>query len=140
MRTRSFFSKEQDYSLRIIAFLAGMESNKVINIGQLSKELNISKIFASRIIHKLKNANITGSVQGKYGGIFLKINPNEISIWDVINIIGKRIRLNDCMDEQFVCELLERCKFHTFFLEQEKKLTETLKKQNISDYIFQQFK
>lgn len=140
MRTRSFFSKEHDYSLRIIAFLAGLESNKIISIGQLSKKLHISKIFAARIVHKLKNANITGAVKGKNGGIFLKVNPKEISIWDIMNIIGNKIRLNDCMDDQFYCELMPGCKFHSFFLEQEKGLIESLKRQNISDYIFKQFK
>jgi Rrf2 family protein len=140
MKTNSLFSKEQDYSLRITAFLAGLEQGQIININHLSKKLHISKIFAARIIHKLKNANITGSVQGKYGGVFLKGNPKEISIWDVINVVGYKIRLNDCMNNHFACELMYGCKFHSFFLDQEKFLVENLKKQKISDYVFQQFK
>ncbi|MBK7229151.1 MAG: Rrf2 family transcriptional regulator [Ignavibacteriales bacterium] len=97
-------------------------------------------MFAARIIHKLKNANITGSVQGKYGGVFLKVNPNEISIWDILNAVGYKMRLNDCMNDHFTCELMFGCKFHSFFLAQEKNLIENLKNQKISDYVFQQFK
>ena len=140
MKTNSLFSKEQDYSLRITAFLAGMPQGQIINVNQLSKKLHLSKIFAARIIHKLKNANITGSVQGKYGGVFLKVNPNEISIWDILNAVGYKMRLNDCMNDHFTCELMFGCKFHSYFLEQEKILIENLKNQKISDYVFQQFK
>ena len=140
MKTNSLFSKEQDYSLRITAYLAGMEHGQIINVNQLSKKLHISKIFAARIIHKLKNANITGSVQGKYGGVFLKVNPQDISIWDILIAVGYKIRLNDCMNNHFACELMYGCKFHSFFLEQEKTLIDKLKNQKISDYVFQQFK
>jgi Rrf2 family nitric oxide-sensitive transcriptional repressor len=140
MKNKSLFSKEQDYSLRITAYLASLESGQIINVNKLSKKLHISKIFAARIIHKLKNENITGSVQGKYGGVYLKANPKEISIWDVLNAVGFNTRLNDCMDEHFICELEFGCRFHSFFLEQEKILMGKLKSQKISDYVFQQFK
>jgi len=140
MKTSSLFSKEQDYSLRITAFLASLENGNFISINRLSKKLHISKIFAARIIHKLKNQNITGSVQGKYGGVYLKANPKEISIWDVLTAVGFNTRLNDCMNDHFTCELMFGCKFHSFFLAQEKNLIENLKNQKISDYVFQQFK
>lgn len=140
MRTSSLFSKEQDYSLRITAYLASLENGQIINVNKLSKNLYISKIFAARIIHKLKNANITGSVQGKYGGVYLKANPKEISIWDVLNAVGFNTRLNDCMNDHFTCELMFGCKFHNFFLVQENVLLAKLKEQKISDYVFQQFK
>jgi Rrf2 family nitric oxide-sensitive transcriptional repressor len=140
MKNKSLFSREQDYSLRITAFLASLKIGQIINVNKLSKKLHISKIFAARIIHKLKNENITGSVQGKYGGVYLKANPEEISIWDVLNAVGFNTRLNDCMNDYFTCELMSGCKFHKFFLEQEKILMDKLKSQKISDYVFQQFK
>ncbi len=140
MKIHSFISREQDYALRITAFLASLDKGEIINVNKLSKKLYLSKSFSARIIHKLKNANITGSVQGKYGGVFLKVNPEDISIWDILNIIGFKVRLNDCMDEHFICELEFGCRFHLFFVEQEKILMDKLKSQKISDYLFRKLK
>lgn len=140
MKIHSFISREQDYALRITAFLASLNKGEIINVNELSKKLYLSKNFSARIIHKLKNANITGSVQGKYGGVFLKVNSEDITIWDILNIIGFKVRLNDCMDEHFICELQFGCRFHSFFVEQEKILMDTLKSQKISDYLFRKLK
>ena len=137
MKSNSFFSREHDYALRIVAFLASIKKDQFVTTNQLAQKLFISKNFAARIVHKLKNAQITGSVQGKYGGVYLKVKPEELSIWDVVVIIGFKNRLNDCMKENFYCDLQFGCRFHLFFLEQENILIDKLKSQKISDYLFQ---
>lgn len=139
MKKNSLFSREQDYSLRITAYLASLKKGQIINVTLLSKKLHISKIFTSSIIHKLKKANITGSVQGKFGGVYLKVNPQDISIWEILNATGYNIRLNDCMNDNFSCELMFGCKFHNFFLQEEKILIDKLKNQKLSEYLFQNF-
>ncbi|MDP2302357.1 MAG: Rrf2 family transcriptional regulator [Ignavibacteria bacterium] len=136
MKKNSLFNREHDYSLRITAFLASLDKDEIINVSSISKKLHLSKIFTARIIHKLRVANIVGSVQGKYGGFYLKANSEEISIWDVLNAMGYKVRLNDCMDENFFCDLMFGCQFHTFFIGLEQNIFEQLKQQKISDYIF----
>jgi Rrf2 family transcriptional regulator, iron-responsive regulator len=136
MKKNSLFNREHDYSLRIAALLASLDKEQIINVDTISKKLHLSKIFTARIIHKLRVANIAGSVQGKYGGFYFKANPEEISVWDVLSAMGYKVRLNDCMDENFVCELMFGCKFHNFFLGLEQNIFEQLKQQKISDYVF----
>lgn len=138
MKIKSFISREQDYALRITTFLAGQKEGEFISVNKMAEKLHISKKFASRIVHKLKHANITGSIQGKYGGVFLKADPKEISIWDIMNICGFKVKFNDCMNEFFFCELQFGCRFHNFFLATEKALFDNLKKQKISDFLFLQ--
>ncbi|MGK9476485.1 RrF2 family transcriptional regulator [Melioribacter sp. OK-6-Me] len=138
MKRNSFISREQDYALRMIAYLAGLPKNEYLSVKELSKRLFISPKFAARIIHKLNKANITGSIQGKYGGIFLKANPKKLSMYDVLNTIGFKVKFNDCLNENFVCELMFGCKFHSFWVNEEKLLIEKLKSQRISDYILKE--
>lgn len=135
MRIQSFISREQDYALRITAYLAGLKKGEFVSIRKMSATLRISQKFAARIAHKLKKADITDSIQGKYGGVFLKANPQKISMWDVLNIIGFKIKFNDCMCENFFCEFELGCRFHAFFVQQEQVFMDTLKKQKISDFI-----
>lgn len=138
MRKNSFISREQDYALRMTAYLAGLPKGEFVPITKLSNRLFVSQKFAARIIHKLKKANITGSVQGKYGGVFLKANPKNLSMYDVLNTIGFKVKFNDCLKENFVCELMFGCKFHSFWINEEKLLIDKLKSQKFSEYIFKE--
>lgn len=134
MSIRSFISREHDYALRITAYLAGLQKGEFVSVRNMAATLHISQKFASRISHKLKKAGITDSVQGKYGGVFLKTNPQRLSMWDVLNIVGFKIKFNDCLCENSTCEFKLGCKFHLFFVQQEQIFMDTLKKQKISDF------
>lgn len=138
MRTNSFISREQDYALRITAYLAGLQKDEFISVSKLSEKLFISQKFASRIIHKLKKAGITGSIQGKYGGVYLKSDPNKLSLYDVLSTIGFKIKFNDCLKENFICELVFGCKFHSFFVNEERFLMEKLQNRKISEFILRE--
>jgi Rrf2 family nitric oxide-sensitive transcriptional repressor len=136
MKKTSLLTREQDYSLRIAAFLASLKKDEFISVSKISKKLLIPKHFTSRILHKLKKAEITDAYKGKYGGVYLKINPKYNSLWDILKAIGFKARLNECLDDNFVCELMFGCKFRSFFIEQEKFLIDKLKSQKISDFKF----
>lgn len=132
----SFISREQDYALRITARLAELKKGEQLSVRELSTDMFISKIFAARIVHKLKNAGILGTTQGKTGGVYLAANIKKLSAFDVLNVIGFKIKYNNCLYQQFKCELKGSCRFHGFFHQQEEQLTSQLKKMKIADFTF----
>ncbi len=132
----TLISREQDYALRIVAYLAGLKSGETLSVKELSKKLAISKSFAARIVHKLKNSGILGTVQGKFGGVFLKANPEELSLLDVLKIVGFNSRLNACLYDDYICPFEDICKFHTFFIKLEKQILDTLSKKKINEFQF----
>ncbi len=132
----TLISREQDYALRIVAFLAGRETKEPISVKELSKSLMISRSFTARIVHKLKKSNILGTVQGKFGGVFLNANPSKLSLLDVLKTAGFNSRLNACLYDSYTCPFENRCKFHFFFLDIEKQLLDTLKNRYISEFKF----
>ncbi|MCX7875223.1 MAG: Rrf2 family transcriptional regulator [Melioribacteraceae bacterium] len=138
MKRNSFISREQDYALRMTAYLAALPKGEFINVPTLAQRLFISQKFASRIIHKLKKAKITDSIQGKYGGVFLKADPKKLSLYDVLNTIGFKVKFNDCLKKEFKCELKFGCKFHAFWVNEEEILINKLKKEKISDYLLKE--
>ena len=131
----TFITREQDYALRIVAMLAGLKKDEQISIKNLSQKLIISKNFAARIAHKLIRGGILGSKQGKAGGIFLLKDPKKLSMYDVLNIIGFRTRINICLEDSFVCGLSDNCKFHNLFNSIEKDIYKKLKEEKISDFV-----
>lgn len=132
----TFISREQDYALRITTYLAVMKDGDLVSVNELSRRLYISRNFAARIVNKLKKANITGAVQGRYGGIFLKVAPSQLSIWDIINAFGTKVRFNACLRDDYNCELEPACSYHFLFASVEHDLSEYLRKRKVSDFLF----
>lgn len=132
---QTFITHEQDYALRIVAMLAGLTTGEHLSIKELSNRLLISKNFAARIAHKLKNAEVIGTNQGVTGGIFLKKDPTQLSVYDVLNVIGFRSKFNLCLDDSFECGLNAFCRFHKLFDSIENNIYTILKEKKISEFI-----
>jgi len=131
----TFITREQDYALRIVAMLAGLDKEKHLSIKELSSKLLISKNFAARISHKLKQGKIVGTAQGQAGGIFLVKDPKNLSLFEVLFVIGFRAKFNQCLDETFHCGLNGVCKFHNFFGAIEEDIYKALKEKKISEFV-----
>jgi len=131
---QSYISREQDYALRITAYLAGQEEKKYFPVSEIANKLFISKNFASRIVHTLKKNGIIGTIQGKYGGIFLNKDPHNLTVYEILNVIGFKIKFNLCLDGEFKCQLNGMCSFHKFFYEQEKSIINNLKSKKLSEF------
>lgn len=133
---QSYISREQDYALRITASLASLDEDEFLPVSKLSNDLFISKNFAARIVHKLKNNGIIKSIQGKYGGVSLAKAPSDISVYDVLAAIGFRTQFNKCLSDGFVCELEMLCRYHAFFANEETQLYNRLKEKTIDQFLF----
>jgi len=131
-----FFTRENDYAIRMCAYLAGKGNNQPVPISDLSKKLFITRPFATKIIYNLKINNIVDTVQGKTGGVFLRKDPNTLSIYTILKALGFNSSLNECLHKPGFCPLQPTCKIHVFFLEQENKLIDTLKNKFINEFIF----
>lgn len=129
----SFIKREYDYAIRICAYLAGREDQNPVPLPLVAKMLYISKPFATKIVHQLKKAGITGSVQGKMGGIFLKKNPNKLSIFDILISMHFNSTLNECVKDHRHCPLIKTCHIHDFFVAAERELLEKFKNKMISE-------
>ena len=131
-----FIKKEYDYAVRICAFLAGQPPQQPIPLSQISKQMHLSRPFATKIVYTLIKSKVLNSVQGKTGGIYLEKKANELSVFDILLAMGFSTALNDCLIEGHVCPLSEKCKIHHFFAEQEQVLFDNFKKKMISQLAF----
>jgi len=129
----AFIKREYDYAIRICAYLAGNELGKAIPLSHIVKVLSIPKPFATKIVHKLKNNGMTASVQGKSGGIFLKRDPETISILDILKAMKFDSTLNECIYHHDICPLVGVCHIHNFFMQEEQRLLNNFDKKKLSE-------
>ncbi len=131
----SFIKREYDYAIRICAYLAGREDTSPVPLPIVAKLLYISKPFATKIVHQLKNSGITGAVQGKAGGVFLKADPTKLSLFSILEAMGFNSTLNECIKAHHHCPLIKFCQIHEFFVEAESELFSRFKTKMISELV-----
>ena len=128
--------KEYDYAIRICAYLAGSGDNSHFTIQELSSVLLISKPFATKIIYQLKKSKILNTTRGKKGGISLAINSANLSFYKIFEAMGLVRSVSDCVKDENFCPLPAPCNIHQYFINQELKIIEDLKKATINNFAF----
>ena len=98
--------------------------------------LFLTRPILNKVVFQLRGKGILGSVQGKYGGIFLKVDPEKLSIYDILQAMGYNSNLNECVKKHVSCPLIRQCQVHLFFVEQEMNLTEAFKAKKLSELAF----
>ena len=131
----AYIKREYDYAIRICAYLASFYKKEHISVPEVSKKLYLTVPFTTKIVHQLKNNNIVETVQGKYGGIRLKVSPNKLSFFDILNAMGFDMTINECIKNPRICPIVNTCKVHRFFLSQEDMIIENLKDATINNYL-----
>jgi len=118
-------SKSCVYAIRA-ALLVSHKNNSgdrnYIPVKELSKELNISFHFLTKILQKLTDAKLMQSFRGPRGGVALAKSPNTITLLDIVHAIdGEKIfekcllGLPDCNDDH-------PCPLHNQWREKSKQL------------------
>lgn len=131
----AFIKREYDYAIRICSYLAGFNEKEHKSVPKISKKLYLTVPFTTKIVHQLKNSNIIETVQGKYGGIRLKVAPNKLTFYDILYAMGFDMTINECLKNPGICPIVKNCKIHRFFLSQEQTIIENLKDATIKDFI-----
>jgi Rrf2 family protein len=89
-------SRKSLYAIHALVCIAG-SSSETVQVNWISKTKKIPRKFLEVIMLELKNAEILGSRLGKRGGYYLRRDPAEISILEIINIIDGGFLITPCL-------------------------------------------
>jgi Rrf2 family protein len=99
-------SKRSQYALKALGYLTKKYRDGPVLISEIAKKKRIPLKFLENILLELKNMGVLESKKGKGGGYFLKKNPKNIRVADVIRQINGPIAMLPCVSLYFY----ERCK------------------------------
>lgn len=100
---------ETDYAIRIVDTLAkeaAKEKNSFkgcIDAGTIAERTDIPLRFALKILRKLVCGGIVKSYKGVYGGYRLIAKAEELSMYDVIELVEGEYRFSRCLSEDYSC-------------------------------------
>lgn len=107
-------SARGEYGVKVMAFLAS-QKGQPMNLKALSQECHIPLPFLARIMLDLKRAQLTKSIRGKSGGYLLARDPKEIQVKEVLEALGGKFSVVECLQENPRCLNLEECRIRPFW-------------------------
>jgi len=97
------YSETVKYALLALAYLA-LQKGRLVKVEEIAQVQGIPKPFLSKIFHKLVRERVLKSYKGPNGGFTFAIQPEEISIYDVIRYLDEDYRLDYCALRPGRCE------------------------------------
>lgn len=128
-------TNQADYALRAMLYLARLGFGKKAPSNVIAEEMNMSRIFLSRINTQLVNARLITTWRGARGGIALTRPASEISIYDILTAVDGPIRLVGCLEDPNCCMFSGTCPLHKFWIRTEEVLISQLKSTTLQDLI-----
>ena len=129
------FSKRTTYGLRAMARLTKYWGKKNISLSDISKQEEISKKYLEQIFIKLREANLVESEKGKQGGYVLAREPEDISIFEIIEALEGGVKPSGCVagNGEFTCEKSSKCGVVLLLSEVQNEVIKILKEKSLRD-------
>jgi Rrf2 family protein len=119
-------TRQADYAVRAVLYLARLEPNQRAATSQVAKEQHIPPSFLAKIISQLSIAGLLHTSRGARGGVTLARDPKDISLLEVIESIDGPIMLNECVVDG-VCTFDEECPLRPVWCEAQEELVSRLR-------------
>jgi len=128
-------TNQADYALRAMLYLARLGFGKRAPSNVIAEEMNMSRIFLSRINTQLVNARLISTWRGARGGIALTRPPAEISVYEVLIAVDGPIRLVGCLEDSNCCQFSGTCPLRKFWIQTQEVFINQLKSTYLQDLI-----
>lgn len=90
-----------DYAIRTIIYLATQSG--ITSVAEIGSKMGISENYLMKVLKLLKDAGLVAGYQGKRGGYAISKKPEEISLWDIVEVMEGTTRINRCLETDHFC-------------------------------------
>ena len=132
------------YAIRSLIYIAKFSSErKRIGIKKISEDLDIPSPFLGKILQNLARKKLLVSTKGPNGGFSLSKMPEEVSLFEIIEMVEGDDYFNNCLIRLESCKCIKEknkplCPIHNRFAPVRKSLIEfysnTTLAQVVDDY------
>jgi len=121
-------TRQADYALRAMVYLAQMEPNTRAATSQIAEEQRIPPSFLAKIISQLSIAGLIHTSRGARGGVSLARPPEAISVLEVVEAIDGPLMLNECSQDSNSCPFGDSCPLRPLWCETQADMVDRLRK------------
>ncbi|MBI1893699.1 MAG: Rrf2 family transcriptional regulator [Candidatus Rokubacteria bacterium] len=102
------FTKQADYGLMAIHYIAFHQEGGAVNTRKIAEEYNIPQELLAKILQRLAKRGLVQGQNGPKGGYILTREPKAISVGEVVRAIEGPINIVSCY-KTLDCPQLTRC-------------------------------
>ena len=131
------YSRTSRYAIRALANMAAREQGSPVDIKTISTATGVPQAYIAKIFQGLVHAGIVVSQRGPGGGYFLKKDPRNISLFDVIDATDdmKNSPLFGCVMGLEECNDKKPCPLHDMWVKARKSILTELKSTTVKDLV-----
>ncbi|TXE09753.1 Rrf2 family transcriptional regulator [Seonamhaeicola algicola] len=131
-------SKKTKYGLKALTFIARNEGENPVRVGEIAESENIPQKFLESILLTLRKAGLLGSKKGKHGGYYLRKEPADILMTDVMRVLEGPIAMVPCVSLNFYekcddCPDEHQCSVHKLMIEVRDSTLNVFKNTTLAD-------
>ena len=89
-------SKKCEYGLAAVLYIASKPTGRRSVRDEIARHCGIPRKFLARILCGLKDAGILGAERGAHGGYFLKEEPNQLRLIDLLEALEGPLCISRC--------------------------------------------
>jgi Rrf2 family protein len=108
-------------------FLCSRTEPGVVRREEIAREMEIPSQFLGKIAQQLARAHFIEIVQGAGGGYRLLVEPENLTLLEVVEAVTGEIVLNDCQLMPGSCFRSPTCNVHKIWGQARKQLRDTLR-------------
>lgn len=131
-------TRETDYSMRLVLALADRHKKGISSVSsaEVAAEMDIPYRFLRKLVKRLVVGGLIESRRGKGGGVALAQDPHDISLYDIMKIMGPRgVELSLCTSDPKSCTRSALCKMQHEFSGIQAEVDKRLKRLRMSDLV-----
>ncbi|WP_203257664.1 RrF2 family transcriptional regulator [Hyunsoonleella ulvae] len=115
-------SKKTKYGLKALTFIARSGDDVPVQVSAIAKSEQIPQKFLESILLTLRKSGVLGSKKGKHGGYYLRSEPSEIKMTDVMRVLEGPIAMVPCVSLNYYekcddCPDEHKCSVHKLMIE-----------------------
>ena len=129
------FSKQCDYAIQAILYLALKPQGTVVTIKEITKKLKLPYHFVSKILQRLTHKGLVTSLKGPTGGFALGIAAQKISLYEIVEAVDGVQFLKGCALGFPDCSETHHCGMHHEWTKLRDATRSLLMKQNIASMV-----
>lgn len=105
-------TRATEYAIRAVLYMAKFPTGEIVLKVDICRTQDVTPAFLTKIFQPLVKVGIIGSQRGVGGGFFLKLDPENITVYDVFKAQEDPLYINKCLVEEGCCERDKYCAVH----------------------------
>lgn len=121
-------------SLAVHSMAMIANSNEILNVNQIADHMRSSRNHLAKVMQVLVKNNYLHSSRGPTGGFTLKVDPTQVNLLQIYELMDGAFQLHHCGIEDGKCPF-ETCVFGSMLNKFSTEFVEYLRNKKLSDVI-----